>query len=119
MRSQRLSHSIERGLRILDHEQPRMLVRDTLSGQGSHTLTWRFHLDPAVTPECHGDDVRLTAGGREVWLRPQDGPAGMTLRVEDGWVSPSYGVRVPAKVLLFEARADVPLTVSFLFTSTL
>ena len=26
------------------------LVRDTLSGEGARALTWRFHLDPAVTP---------------------------------------------------------------------
>ncbi len=97
---------------MLDRERPRVLVRDTLTGDGSHALTWRFHLDPAVTPEHHGGDVRLVHEDREIWLLPD---AGATFVMEEGWVSPSYGVRVPTKVLVWQTRASVPLTASFLF----
>ncbi len=100
---------------LLDRNRPRVLVRDILTGDGSHTLTWRFHLDPAVTPERHGGDVRLAHESREVWLMPD---AGATFAVEEGWVSPSYGVRVPTKVLVWQTRASVPLTTSFLFADS-
>ena len=100
---------------MLDRERPRVLVRDTLAGAGTHTLTWRFHLDPAVTPERHGADVRLAHGDREVWLLSDDG---VSFEMQDGWVSPSYGVRVPTKVLVWQTRASVPLTMSFLFADS-
>ncbi|HTO56427.1 MAG TPA: heparinase II/III-family protein, partial [Pseudomonadales bacterium] len=103
---------------VLDRDHPRVLVRDSLSGSGSHALTWRFHLDPAITPEGDGKNVRLTNGATEVWLIPVEQATGMTLDVADGWISPSYGVRVPTKVLVWHVRASVPLTVSFLFAES-
>ncbi len=102
----------------LDRTRPRVAVRDTLGGAGSHMLTWRFHLDPAVTPDAADGDVRLESGGREVWLLPAGGRDGLTLSVEDGWVSPSYGVRVPTKILVWQLRAALPVTVSFLFAES-
>jgi hypothetical protein len=42
----------------------------------------------------------------------------MQLQITDGWVSPSYGVRVPTRVLVWRTHADVPLTVSFLFAES-
>jgi len=103
---------------LLDRQAPRVLVRDTLTGRGEHELTWRFHLDPALRLEPHGSDVRLVAAGREVWVLPDERAAGMTFDIEDGWVSPSYGVRVPTRVLVWRARAGVPLTVSYLFAES-
>jgi hypothetical protein len=103
---------------LLDRQAPRVLVRDTLSGAGEHQLTWRFHLDPALRPELNGSDVRLAAGGRDVWVLPDERAAGMTFDIEDGWVSPSYGVRVPTRVLVWRVRVCVPLTVSYLFAES-
>jgi hypothetical protein len=103
---------------ILDRDRPRLLVRDALTGEGSHAFTWRFHLDPGVMPERAGNDVRLANGARDVWLRLTEPASAMTMEIEDGWVSPSYGVRVPTKVLVWRARSSVPLTVSFLFAES-
>ncbi|HET9830909.1 MAG TPA: alginate lyase family protein [Vicinamibacterales bacterium] len=103
---------------VLDREHPRVLVRDSLTGTGWRQLTWRFHLDPAIVPERDGANVRLSNGARTVWLVPAQPAPEMTLEITDGWVSPSYGVRVPTNVLVWRVRARVPLTVSFLFAES-
>jgi len=103
---------------LLDRQAARVLICDTLTGRGEHEFTWRFHLDPAVTPERRGSDVRLTAAGRDVWLLPDERAAGLGFTIEDGWVSPSYGVRVPTRVLVWRLRASVPLTISYLFAGS-
>src|SRR6185369_15157982 len=39
---------------LLDKDQPRVLVRDRVDGDGQHEVLWRFHLDPAVTADRDG-----------------------------------------------------------------
>src|SRR5262249_16820288 len=103
---------------LLDRQAPRVLVRDTLTGRGEHEFAWRFPLDPALRPELNGSDVRLVAGSQDVWVLPDERAAGMTFDIEDGWVSPSYGVRVPTRVLVWRVRAGIPFTVSYLFAES-
>jgi hypothetical protein len=110
-----LSHTREW---LVDKQHPRVLVRDRLEGDGTHALAWRFHLDPAVAPEVDGCDIRLTHDGRTVWLLPDDTAAAFSFSVEPGWVSPSYGVKVPTNVLVWKATAPVPALVSYLFAET-
>jgi len=100
---------------FVDKRLPRLLIRDRLDGGGEHTLVWRFHIDPAVTPAVDGTDVRLSHGGKTVWLLPDERAAGLTLSLEPGWVSPSYGVKVPTTVLVWTGRSGVPITASYLF----
>jgi uncharacterized heparinase superfamily protein len=103
---------------FVDKELPRVLVWDRVGGSGTHALVWRFHLDPAVTPLARGTDVRLSGGGRTVWLLPDDTAATFSLSVEPGWVSPSYGVKVPTAVVVWRATAAVPIEASYLFAET-
>ena len=100
---------------FVNHERPRVLVRDRVDGSGRHTMVWRFHLDPAVTPAVDGRDVRLASGDRMVWLLPSDAAASWLPTIEDGWVSPSYGVKVSTKVVVWKVEDAVPLQASFLF----
>jgi hypothetical protein len=102
----------------LSKEASRLLVRDRLDANAPHRFTWRFHLDPAVTASAHGVDVQLAAGGREVWLLPDPAAAGFTLSLEDGWVSPSYGVKVPTTVITWTVTAGAPITASYLFAES-
>lgn len=100
----------------VDAHAPRVLVRDSLDGRGHHDLVWRFHLDPRVTATSHGNDVRLSSGGAEVWLQPRlDHPVRLAFAFEGGWVSPSYGVKVPTTVLTWRGSAALPIKMSFLF----
>jgi Heparinase II/III-like protein/Heparinase II/III N-terminus len=103
---------------FVDKELPRALVCDRVSGAGSHALVWRFHLDPAVTPEVNGSDVCLTRDGRTVWVLPDDTIATFTMSLEPGWVSPSYGVKVATTVLVWRATVAGPIDVCYLFADT-
>ena len=100
---------------IVDRVLPRVLVCDRVCGAGNHTLVWRFHLDPAVRPEHHGSDVRLSHEGREVWLLPSNTAVTGAAAFEEGWVSPSYGVKVPTTVVVWRALVRIPVEASFLF----
>ncbi|MCU1385404.1 MAG: hypothetical protein JWL71_4101 [Acidobacteria bacterium] len=97
---------------------PRVLLCDWLDSDGPHAYAWRFHLDPAVVPHVHGGDVRLTAGDLDIWLLPADGAFRGALSLEPGWISPSYGVKVPTTVIRWALSADASVTASFLFAES-
>jgi hypothetical protein len=96
---------------------PEVFVRDSIgaAGAGSRELTWRFHLAPSVAAEIRGGDVRLAAGGRDVWLQFARSIDGLTATIEGGWVSPSYGVRTEIRVLVLSGRVSLPRVVSYRF----
>jgi hypothetical protein len=94
-------------------DQPRVVLRDRIDGSGAHRLTWRFHFDPAVTPELVERDCRLRSGDAEIWMLA-DGGDRRERRLERGWVSPSYGVRQETSVLVItDTRAPSTLTCVF------
>ena len=101
---------------IVDKTAPRVTVRDRLDGSGEHTLAWRFHLDPRVTADLQGRDIRLSCQSRDVWLH-SDLPPAFTPSLEAGWVSPSYGVKVPATVLVWKGTATLPIVASHSFST--
>jgi len=101
---------------VVDKTAARVIVRDRLDGAGEHTLTWRFHLDPGVTAGMQGRDVRLSCGGREFWLR-SDLPAPFTPSLEAGWVSPRYGVKLAATVVVWTGTAALPFVASHSFST--
>jgi hypothetical protein len=94
---------------------PEVVIRDTVAGTGTRQLAWRFHVAPAVTAAIVGDDVCLSSGGRDAWLQVVSRPHGMTTMLEDGWVSPSYGVRSAIRVAVLRGRFALPATAEFRF----
>jgi heparinase II/III-like protein len=99
-----------------DRTSPRVAIVDRIDGGGVHELVWRFHLDPSVAAAVDGYDVRLAHEERVVWLTTSTSGAGLSLALEDGWVSPGYGVKVPTTVVVWKGTAAVPVEVSFLFS---
>jgi Heparinase II/III-like protein len=65
----------------LDGQAGELRIRDTVSSAESHELEWTFPLAP-------GAESRLEVRAD-----------GLDFSLEDGWYSPSYGVRVPTKFL--------------------
>ena len=102
---------------VVDTQRPRVLIEDEIAGSGRHDLVWRFHLDPAVTAAIDDDEVRLSGDGGVVWVMPIASGGALSLSLEDGWVSPSYGVKVPATVLVWSGRVSMPSAASFLFAA--
>jgi hypothetical protein len=116
---ERLRSPVRHARRIwLDRRSPRVLVNDRLEGSDEHVLQWRFHLDPSVVADVEGRDVRLRSGEKTVWLLPDEAAVAFTLSLQDGWVSPSYGVKVPTRVVVWETTATLPVSPSFLFSES-
>jgi uncharacterized heparinase superfamily protein len=100
----------------LSRRAPLVVIGDTLTGDGTHDVVWRFPLDPGIRASIHGRDVRFEQGGQERWLQPASPlPASWTL--EPGWVSPSYGVRQDTTVVTLRARLTMPQTLTYIFSS--
>jgi uncharacterized heparinase superfamily protein len=98
---------------LLVKDGPDLLVRDSVEGEGSRELVWRFHLDPALDAEPNRGDIHLHADGRDAWLQTAEEVLGAVVTIEDGWVSPSYGVRARSKVVVVTARARLPVVATF------
>lgn len=105
---------VTRDVTLVKHG-PEIFVRDFIEGAGRRELTWRFHFDPLVSAEIDGHDVRLSIGNWESWLQILDAPDEVTLGVERGWSSPSYGVKTPIHVLVVSGQAWLPVTASIRF----
>jgi hypothetical protein len=79
-------------------------VVDTIDDDHEHLLEYALPLDPGCTAQVHEGEVVVRSGE---W-RIEVAAPGMPLRVEDGWYSPSYGVRVPAPVVRGRRRGTGP-----------
>lgn len=101
---------------LVDKETPRVAIHDRLSGEGAHEVVWRFHLDPSTEVETIGRAVRIASGPREVWLT-HESTAALAMGLEDGWVSPSYGVKVPSTVVTLRGTVTMPCDASFGFAA--
>jgi hypothetical protein len=98
---------------LLVKDGPDILVRDAVDGLGFRELVWRFHLDPSVVADIDRHDIRLVAGEREAWLQLVDPAAGVIVAIEDGWISPSYGVRVKTRVVVITWRSGLPVQATY------
>jgi uncharacterized heparinase superfamily protein len=94
---------------------PDVLIRDTVGGSGTRELVWRFHLDPAVRAATAGGDVRLSVAGRDAWFQPVLLPPDTAITLEDGWSSPSYGVRAAIRIIVLRLCGAIPQSATFRF----
>ena len=70
-------------------------LTDELDGDGVHTLDWFFHAAPGVDVSEAGPGAILLKSGDIALRLAYD--ARLSARIEDGWVSPSYGAKRAAK----------------------
>ena len=84
------------------------LIEDRLRGQRSHRYDLRFHLAPEfwgqTAVETGQESTSVRTPGLALIVAPR-----LQALIEEGWVAPSYGVKVPAPVvsLVAEGRADM------------
>jgi hypothetical protein len=84
----------------LDGDRSALELTDELVCEQGHSLTWRFPLAPC---QISVNTVAAVASFEQVKLTVRS--HGTRASIEPGWLSPSYGVRVPAPVLTL--RADI------------
>ena len=84
------------------------VVTDVLSGSGSHDVESFLHFAPGVVLE-RGDPRSIVAKARNAsyLISVSNGK----LKTEEGWSSPSYGVRERNQVLIIFERLSVPLEI--------
>jgi uncharacterized heparinase superfamily protein len=83
----------------LEHASGMLEIADRLTGEGAHTVVWRFHCAPGVTVAIEADGSLTLRSGALAWsLRSLDR---LAPSVDESWYSPSYGVRVPAQAIEF------------------
>ncbi|MBI4169889.1 MAG: alginate lyase family protein [Acidobacteria bacterium] len=111
--------------RVLFAKRRYWVVVDDLMGAGDHGVELRFQFAPMVVTV--GPDLRARAcgrGGHDLHIRPF---ASVPLQAEvremgespiEGWISPDYGCRLGAPVLIYRARARLPLRVVTLLLPT-
>ena len=84
----------------LDHAAHALTVTDDLEGNGKHAVEIPLHLAVGVTAELAAGSAMLVAGGRRfelTWSSTHD----WNVAIEDVRVSPTYGVVVPTKRLVW------------------
>jgi hypothetical protein len=75
----------------LDVNERVLLITDTIASAGAHDLEWTFPLAPCEVEASGSRAVARFPDGARLEIEAP----GVELRVLDGWLSPSYGRRVP------------------------
>jgi hypothetical protein len=91
----------------LDTHEHSLAIDDDFEGTGEHATLVSLQLAPGVLATRGGSDrVTLSAAGRRFELT-WGASADWDLEIEDGWVSPSYGVRVAAARLVWRRNGQL------------
>ena len=101
-------HRLGRNLVRHQVQERRWRIVDRLSGTGTHRAVLRLHLHPevhakVVTPNV----VQLRRPGGALRLQCSE-----PLELTDGWVSPRYGVKLPARVLVVRRSGQLPFAIT-------
>ena len=102
---------------VLRNKPIRLTIVDRITGTGRHKLVSRFHLDPSVMPDLQGKAVRLYVDGFDRWFTLLDAPDGTVLSVENAWVSPSYGRKVPTRCIVLSCTTVLPALLACAFST--
>ncbi|MCB1733783.1 MAG: alginate lyase family protein [Gammaproteobacteria bacterium] len=99
---------------VLDKLQDRLLVFDRISGSSLHRFTIPYQLDPTLrVGDLGAQSLDVNYGSRTYriqWIAK----GSWRVRVEQGWVSESYGLKQSNQVLVFECEdRSATLAVAF------
>jgi hypothetical protein len=98
---------VERAI-VLEGE--RLSVADTISGGGRHLVEVPLHFAPGVEVAAGEDGAwRLTTPGGAIFRLNFAAEAVFAAFIEESRVSPSYGVALPARRLVWRAEAELPM----------
>lgn len=98
---------------VLDKGAHTLLIHDRFEGSGKHAIRVPYHLARGLDAEVSAPGRMLLRSGatgyQVLWSAPED----WTITIEDGWQSPSYGIKHSIKVVVFSRQgAPAPLSVA-------
>jgi len=85
----------------------------------AHELTWTFTFHPACSLELIDEGCLIHTGRQCLQIftpsrYPEGGRLPVDMKIEQGWVSPRYGIREKAPVLRWRWQGPIPFTVCFI-----
>lgn len=99
---ERLSDSIKPVRSIaLGHDDHILFIHDNFIGSGEHQIEIPYHLHPSVSVIENDDKSLLLIGNGRFFQFYWSDKDDWDLKVEDSRVSPSYGIVIPAKRIVF------------------
>ncbi len=87
----------------------RITIEDSVTGEGRHTVESRIHLHPDVQVERNRDYISLERAGRDVRISARDS----TVRFENGWYCPEFGLRESNTVIVLEDDHPLPTRLGY------
>lgn len=100
---------------MLDKSGHRIVIADRFEGDGEHGLRIPYHFAPGVEARQDGPGQWRLSAGKQDFVLVSDNGDDWTANLGDGWVSTSYGVKHPAKVLNFTRRGALkPLAIAIM-----
>ncbi|MDY6794608.1 MAG: alginate lyase family protein [Actinomycetota bacterium] len=85
------------------------IIRDGLTGEGSHRIDLYLHFAPMGVGVLEGQPLGIKTGtdGANLAVIPLEGE-GLSVEIEEGWVSYRYGVKERAPVVRYSMNAELP-----------
>lgn len=100
---------VHRRLIYFNKEEKYWVIRDMLTGEGTHKFDLYFHFAPMEINEK--DELVIETGnktGANIAIAPLE-TDGLKMAIENGWVSYSYGKKVEAPIVKYSKKAEVPV----------
>ena len=94
----------------VDERQREIIVTDQVTGAGRHRVESRIHFHPEVSIE-EGEHIVIRRESVSCQLHIDSG----TLRWEDGWYCPRFGVRHRNRVAVIESNGKLPKRLAYRF----
>ncbi|MBI4471557.1 MAG: alginate lyase family protein [Acidobacteria bacterium] len=86
-----------------------LTLLDSFEGSGAHRFEWFFHLHPDVGAVYKGAHFLLESVGQRIRLTFASPRAPFEHEIQEGWYSPSYGIRERAWVIVVRITATAPV----------
>ena len=100
---------------MLNKAEHRLVIADRFEGAGVHSVRIPYHLAPGAHVTEAGPGLWRIKSGDGEFLLVSDGDDAWVSALGEGWVSPSYGVKVKAPVLNFLLEGELkPLLVGLM-----
>ena len=97
--------------------EPHLRIRDDIAGRGTHRLEFFFHAAPGSRAVLAQGAAQLEwPSGIRVTITPSS-TAAIGWRLEQGWFSPSYGIKLPRPVWVGNANVELPCCVVWMLTA--
>jgi len=108
--AQLIGDGIEHRRRIeADQNERCIVVEDTITGEGCHTVESRIHLHPDVQVERNRDCISLERACHDVCISAGDS----IVQFENGWYCPEFGKRIEQDVIVLQSEGALPMQLTY------